>query len=126
MNRELVVKIIEEVLEGWNEKDHPRGKGGKFSSDGGGGGEFAIGYSTPAERKAHSKNAGPNSFTKAANALDKKARATPDGHPKKMKRHKEAIRAHKDAVNKGEEKYAAYHETRIRVHERIMRKASSK
>lgn len=34
MNREQVERIVDAVLEGWDEKEHPRDKDGKFSGGG--------------------------------------------------------------------------------------------
>lgn len=35
MNEEQVRKIVDEIVEGWDEKEHPRDKDGKFTGDGG-------------------------------------------------------------------------------------------
>jgi len=131
MNKEQLVKIVDEVAEGLLEGGpgsgrYPAGSGKNPTTDDNVGDkkmEPTIGGSTPAEREAHSKNAGADHFTKIAFKADRAARDTPLGHSQKVKRHKEAIKLLRDAADKGDEKYQATNESRIRVHERLLKQA---
>lgn len=134
MNKEQIVKMVDEVVEGLMEGGpgsgrYPEGSGKHPDSDG----ERrkndealtkTLTPSTRAEREAHSKGAGADHFTKIAFKADKAARDTPLGHPQKEKRHKEAIKLLRAAADKGDEKYQAANETRIRVHERLLKQAT--